>query len=486
LTNTDNHVIIGIILASGCKLSISFESFLVALFSQGGKLVKKDQVLIVDDEPLICDLVDEVLQLNGYETHIVNDGYEALKAIQTTQFLAIVLDIKLPKMDGLEVLERVKAFDPNILVIIMTGNATIDSAKKAIKSGAYEYLTKPFPLINIVNTIKEATSERSIGTEEALSCLAVSMDIITSNPQMLEILKKVKLMAQSNSTVLIQGESGTGKELVARAIHRHSNRANNSFIAVNCAALPESLLESEMFGYEKGAFTGAIARRIGKFEQAHKGTLLLDEIAEMPKSSQAKLLRAIQEREIVRIGGTEQIKVDVRIIAVTNKDLLTEIDSGNFREDLFYRLSVVTIFLPPLRERKEDIPLLVQYFAKMSSEKMGKNLVPISPEVMHSLMNYSWPGNIRELENAIESALALSPDGKIKPNNIRLKGTTENVLPNLVNPKSGTTLDRLEKDFILLTLQKFNGNKEKAAKALGITSRTLRNKLHNYLDNLIY
>jgi len=438
----------------------------------------QSQILIVDDEPKICDLLSKVMKENGYTTHIVHDGYEALKIFQKSQFIAVVLDIQLPDMNGLDVLERLKAINPNVIVIIITGYASIDSTIRAIKNGAYNYVTKPLQLQKIVDTIKEATSEQPIGIEKALGRIVMSPDIITSNLQMLKILEKVKLIAQSDSTVLVQGESGTGKELIAKIIHRYGHRANNSFIAVNCAALPESLLESEMFGHEKGAFTGAITRRIGKFEQAHRGTLLLDEVAEMPISSQAKFLRAIQEREIVRIGGEEQIKVDVRIIATTNKDLVTEVNLGKFREDLFYRLSVVSIFIPPLRERKDDIPLFAHHFAQRISENMWKKPAIITPEVMRALVSYSWPGNIRELENAIESALVLSQDGVITLANISFKVT--NKLSKFAPLEVGMSIDEVEKELIFRTLDKFDGNKQKTANVLGITTRTLRNKLHHY------
>ncbi len=351
----------------------------------------QNQILIVDDEPLVCKSLSEVVNRAGYEAHVANDGYEALEAIRREQFSVVITDMSMPKMDGLEVLKRTKAMVPDIAVIIITGYATVESAVEAMRNGAYDYITKPFPPDKIKAVIKDALiqipSGVSIPTDKGNS-VPLDSKIITSDPQMLEVLDRARLIARTDSTVLIQGESGTGKELIARAIHGHSRRSSGPYIAVNCAALPEGLIESELFGHEKGSFTGAIARRIGKLELAHGGTLLLDEVSEMARPFQAKLLRALQEREVIRVGGTQPIKVDVRIIATTNKNLSEEVDNGKFREDLFYRLCVVPLYLPPLRDRKGDIPLLAQYFTQRFCNQMGKETKTMSQRAMEMLKSY--------------------------------------------------------------------------------------------------
>ena len=436
------------------------------------------QILVVDDEPLMCRSLSEVIRRAGYEVFTANNGYEALEFIQQESISVIITDMNMPKMDGIEVLRQAKVIVPNVAVIMVTGYATVDSAVEAMKYGALDYITKPFSPSRINALIEKAISQVSTYTPQLEIRQSVSHSIVTADPQMLDILDRLQLIAQSDSNVLIQGESGTGKELIARALHAYSNRSNGPYVAVNCAAIPESLLESELFGHEKGAFTNAIARRIGKIELAHGGTLLLDEVSEMAKSFQAKLLRAIQEREIVRIGGNQQMKVDVRIIATTNKNLVEEVDSETFREDLFYRLCVIPVFLPPLRERKDDIPVLAQYFAQKSSAKMGKKIGTISTDVIESLKNYSWPGNIRELENTIERAIALSTNGGISLSNIYFSSRKK--LSKYVSLEVGASLEDAERELIIRTLEEVDGNKQKAAGILGITAKTIRAKLRHY------
>jgi len=461
----------------------------------------QNQILIVDDEPLIRKSLSEVINRAGYQAHVANDGYEALEAIQQQQFSVVVTDMSMPKMDGLEVLRRTKASIPNIAVIIITGYATVDSAVEAMKLGAHDYIAKPFPPAKIKAVIKEAitsrlsgdmarhpfASPRTRGFEDKgmieADILSSKPQLVTSDPQMLDVLNKVKLIAQTDSTVLIQGESGTGKELIARAIHKYSRRAGGSYIAVNCAALPEGLIESELFGHEKGAFTGAIARRIGKLELAHGGTLLLDEVSEMAKPFQAKLLRAIQEREVVRVGGTTSIKVNVRFIATTNKALSEEVDIGNFREDLFYRLCVVPISLPPLRERKDDIPILAQYFTQRLCARMAKETKVISQKAMEVLKEYSWPGNVREIENTIERVIALSQGNVITPNDLFL--SVRSKPSKYMSLKIGTSLRDAERELILRTLEDVGGNRQKTADILGISSKTVRSKLRQYGYNVL-
>ncbi len=443
----------------------------------------QDQILIVDDHPPICKSLSKVLNRAGYTAHTANNGFEAMEAISREQFSVVVTDMDMPKMDGLEVLQRTKAIVPNTAVVIITGYATVDSAVKAMKYGAYDYMTKPITTDKITSVIQNAIAREpveAIATREVadINTPFLGPQIITSDPQMLDILNMVRLIAQTDSTVLIQGESGTGKELIARAIHEHSLRAGQPFVAVNCAALPEGLVESELFGHEKGAFTGAIAKRAGKLELAHGGTILLDEVSEMAKPLQAKLLRTIQEREVVRVGGDYPFKVDVRIIATTNRNLSEEVDNGNFREDLFYRLRVIPIFLPPLREREDDIPVLAQYFIQHFCDRMGRAGKTISQKAMELLKSYPWQGNVRELENTIEGAVALSQKSVISSGDLIFSDRRRP--SDYISLKVGTSLQDVEQELILRTLEKCGGNKQKTADILGITSKTIRSKLRQY------
>ncbi len=442
----------------------------------------QESILIVDDEPLVCKSLSELVAREGYKAQIAYDAYEALQTIQQDRFPVIVADINMPKMNGLELLQRTKENFPDTAVILITGYATVESAIEAMKSGAHDYICKPFTHSQIKAAIENALAHVSdnITFPYAADSHTFRQDdrIVTADPQVLDILDKAKLIAQTDSTVLIQGESGTGKELIARAIHSNSRRANGPYVAFNCAALPESLIESELFGHEKGSFTGAIARRIGKFEMAHRGTILLDEVSEMAMPLQAKLLRVLQQREIVRVGGTESIKLDVRIIATTNKDLSDEVDSGKFREDLFYRLCVVPLFLPPLRERKGDVPLLVQHFVQQFCKQMGMEAKAISQQAMKILEEYNWPGNVRELENTIERAVALTQDGTILPDDLFF--TNRRKLSRYVSFEIGTSLRDIEKEIIIRTLEDIGGNKQRTAEVLGITSKTIRSKLRQY------
>ncbi len=446
----------------------------------------RDHILIVDDHLPVCKSLSEVLKRAGYDAHMASNGYEALEAIRQKQFSVVVTDIDMPKMDGLEVLQRAKALVPDMAVVVITGCATVDTAVTAMKHGAYDYITKPISSDKIKAVVRNALTRAPAGAiapQQTVKITPTSMTrrIITADPQMLDILNMISLVAPTDSTVMVQGESGTGKELIARAIHEHSLRSRGPFIAVNCAALPEGLLESELFGHERGAFTGAIAKRIGKLEMANGGTILLDEISEMTKPCQAKLLRAIQEREVDRVGGGRPIKVDVRIIATTNKVLSEEVDNGNFREDLFYRLFVVPVFLPPLRERKDDIPMLAQYFTQRLCDRMRKKTKTISPKAIELLKLYPWQGNVRELEFTMERAVALSQKDVITPADLIF--TNRRVPSNYISLKIGTSLYNVEREFILRTLEKSDGNKQRTADVLGITSKTIRNKLQQYGHN---
>ncbi|MBD3184878.1 response regulator [Candidatus Poribacteria bacterium] len=444
----------------------------------------QDQVLIVDDEPLVCESLDELIKRNGYKTYKAYNGHEALEFIKKEIPSVIITDINMPKLDGMQLLLKTKDIAPEVPVIIITGYGTIQTAVEAMKHGAYDFIMKPFSNSDIGEIIRKAISSQNKNkiniAEKFISHHNPKHGIITEDPEMLEIMKKVRRIAQTDSTVLIQGESGTGKELIARAIHRLSHRSDGAYVAVNCAALPEGLIESELFGHERGSFTGAVARRIGKFELAHGGTLLLDEVSEMDIPFQAKLLRALQEREIVRVGGTQSIGVDVRVVATTNKDLIKEVEKGNFREDLFYRLCVVPIFLPPLREREDDIPILAQYFINKFCSKVGIKHKDISQDAVGFLKEHTWPGNVRELENTIERALSLAESESIKPDDLLL--TKRKKPSRYISLKLGTSIYDAEKELILRTLEYSGGNKQKTSEILGITSKTIRSKLHQYKE----
>lgn len=432
----------------------------------------REKILIVDDDASICNIFRNALSIRGYEILSASNGYEAMDILRQNQIAMIFADIKMPKMSGISLLKRVKEFSPNVPVVMITGYVSIESAVELIKHGATDYIPKPISLEKINQVIDKSLCSNNIDR--------FSRRIITADPKMLKILETIDILSKTNrhTSIFIQGESGTGKELIARAIHESNNPYNGPFVAVNCAALPETLLESELFGYEQGAFTGAIARRIGKFELAHHGTLLLDEIAEMPLSLQVKLLRALQEGEIDRIGSNESIKVDVRIIATTNRDLKEEVKKGTFRADLFYRLYVIPIIVPPLRERKGDIPILVDYFLDKFCKPQGKERPKIPREVMDAFESYLWPGNIRELENAVERAVTLCQNNSLSLEDFFPDDHSNNTMNLAVC--EGITLREMEKLIIIHTLKKVNGNKEKAAKILGITTRTIRNKLKEY------
>lgn len=453
----------------------------------------KGKILIVDDEDTMRYALADALTSSGYVVATAKDGEEAVKVFSKDTFSVVISDVRMPRMNGMEVLKHVKRVSPETPVILITAYGTVKSAVEAIKEGAADYLTKPFNIDELEFTVKNVMAcqmtngQHSIGGKDKGK---PAREIITEDPYMIKLLDMLKKVAKSNSSVLIQGESGTGKELIARYIYMHSDRRGKPFVAVNCAAIPHNLLESEMFGYEKGAFTGATQRKIGKFELAHGGTLLLDEVSEMDVQLQAKLLRVLQEGEIDRIGGTRPIPVDVRIIATTNTDLKAAIEARKFREDLYYRLNVIPVYLPPLRERRKDIPLLAEHFIKKFSSVLGKERLILTPEAQKNLCEYSWPGNVRELENTIERAVLIcegkfikaehlglyedrQPFVDIPDGEIDLKKSTTSRMENL-------TLRDMEKIMILETLQKVGGNRTKAAQLLGISVRTMRNKIHEY------
>jgi two-component system response regulator HydG len=448
------------------------------------------RVLLIEDDPGEQELIAEVLTLKGYEVDPVSLGAEGLARLEQDFYDLVICDIRLPDGSGLDVLTRVKEKDRELGVIVITAYPSIPSAVKAIQSGAYDYLQKPLNVDHLEHTLQryfeyyELIRENRRLREELKK--AYSFDsLVGKSAAMQDVFDKIRLVANSKATVLITGESGTGKELVARAIHYNSPRRNRPFIKTNCAALPEGLIESELFGHEKGAFTGAYRSRKGRFELADGGTLLLDEISEIGINLQAKLLRVLQEKEFERVGTAETVKVDVRVIATTNRDLREEIRAGRFREDLYYRLNVVPIHLPPLRERKEDIPLLVQHFIRKYAEENGKHVEGVSEQVLELMMRYHWPGNVRELENAIEQAVVLTTKPILEA---RLFSFIDNMAGGPPSVASGfdfsrMTLRELEKVAILKALQDTGGNRTHAARRLGISVRTLRNKLREYRCN---
>ena len=368
-------------------------------------------ILIVDDEEAIRTSLRSILEDEGYEVAVAGSGMEALKIYTTDPPDLMILDIWMPELDGLETLKRVKEFVPTAQVMMMSGHGSIETAVKAIKLGAYDYIEKPLSLENVTLRVKHALDQYRLEQENRTLKTKVQrkFELVGQSPVMQQLRQLIETAGPTNSRVLIGGENGTGKELVARAIHAHSARAEHPFIAVNCAAIPETLIESELFGHEKGSFTGATSMKRGQFEQADGGTLFLDEIGDMSLSTQAKVLRALQEQQFTRVGGAKLMKVDVRVLAASNKDLEKEIAKGQFREDLYYRLNVVPIIVPPLRERREDIPALVRHFMKIHSEEQGLRIKEVTPEAMVVFQQYEWPGNIRELRNLIERLMIMVP-----------------------------------------------------------------------------
>lgn len=446
------------------------------------------KILVADDEKNMLWALTNVLSKQGFKTFTARDGEEAIHQFKKHLPDVVLLDLKMPKKNGIEVLKKIKKINDSIPVIMITAHGNIETAIEAMKFGAFDYVQKPFEMEEINVLIKKALKIRDLTMEvellrDELSRISRGNQIIGESPQIKEVMDLVNRVAKSNATVLILGESGTGKELVANAIHYNSDRKNKPFVKVNCGALPENLLESELFGHEKGAFTGAISRKIGRFERAHGGSIFLDEIGEMSFSTQVKLLRVLQEKQIERVGSTEVIDVDVRIIAATNKDLKRLVEEGRFREDLYYRLNVIPIKIPPLRERKQDIPLLVKYFLQKYSLETGRRGMTISDSALDKLKAYSWPGNIRELQNVIERAVILSPGREITEDQLPpeiVKRDRQIELDEFKLPKNGVNLNDLEKSLIKQALDMTNGNQTEAARLLGITRHTLIYRMEKY------
>ncbi|TGE31549.1 sigma-54 dependent transcriptional regulator [Desulfosporosinus sp. Sb-LF] len=441
------------------------------------------KILVIDDEERMCWALERALSHEGYQVATATRGLQGIDLAQKNEPSMVILDLKMPDIDGIEVLKEIKKINFSIPVIMITAHGTIDTAIEAMKIGATDYITKPFKLEELKVHVKQALHLSNL--ENQVDFLRQELGkkygkIVGQSEAMKEVALLVQQVAKTSATVLITGESGTGKEVAAVEIHKASNRADKPFVAVNCAALPEQLLESELFGHEKGAFTGATSKKKGRFELADKGTIFLDESGEMPLSMQAKLLRVLQERCFERVGGTETIHVDVRVIATTNVDLTTAIANGAFREDLYYRLNVLHIIMPPLRSRKEDIPLLVNHFLEKFDPSRSKK---ISSESMKVLTRYNWPGNIRELQNAIERALIVCQGAEIKPVHFPkelLNNSEETITPVISLTEGGFSLEELEKHLIIKAMEKHNNNQTKVAKYLGISRPTLLYRLKKY------
>jgi two-component system response regulator HydG len=447
----------------------------------------KPKILVVDDESSHRQMIKAVLSAEGYEIREAADGNQALKAVEEKFHDLILMDIRMPGPSGIESLQKIKDISPGIPIIIMTAYASVNTAIDALKSGAYDYLTKPLDIEELKILVAKALrfqklEQENIYLKEQLNDRFDFSKIIGRSPAMKQLFETLALVAPSEATVLIVGESGTGKELIANAIHQNSARSQRPFIKVNCAALPETLLESELFGHEKGAFTGAAARRQGRFQLAHNSSILLDEIGEMSPTTQAKILRVLQEREFEPIGSTQTIKVDTRVIAATNKNLEEEIKQGRFREDLFYRINVVTIKVPPLRERHDDIPLLADFFLKRFAEKNRRVIKGFTPRAMDLLMRYDWAGNARELENIVERAVIMARGDMITPMEFpeNLKELDQELKEARIDIAAGRSLKEIEKEMILRTLEETEGNRTHAANILGISRRTLQLKLKEY------
>jgi len=449
-----------------------------------------ERILVVDDDNDLRFNLSNILKDEGYDVLAVGDGREALKAVQNNSPILVLLDIRLPEMDGMKILEKMKELNHNLAIIMLTAVTDVKDAVKAMRLGAYDYITKPFDNEELILTIKKALSTQYLSREvESLrrrlgERLAIE-DVMGESPQIKQVLKQVETIAPTNMTVIIQGASGTGKELIAQLIHQKSLRKDKPFVAIDCGAIPETLVESELFGYERGAFTGAETRKEGKFEQANEGTLLLDEIANLTDAVQMKLLRVIQERRLQHLGGKRDIRIDVRIIVASNVNLSEAVRAGKFRNDLYHRLNEFQIELPKLTERKEDIPILAKYFLDEADSEFNKKVNGISSEAMKFLLNYSWPGNVRELRNIIKRAVLLAESdsielGNFPPDNLKLYGDRRktDVTQSLDKGVSFEEITKeTEKDLIKKALERSGGNKIKAAEILKMNKKTLYRKI---------
>ncbi len=447
---------------------------------------QKNRILVVDDDTAHRTMLHALIGGWGYEISEADDGSSAISEVRERAYDLVLMDVRMLKVSGVEALREIKLFNPAVPVIIMTAYSSVESAVSAIKDGAYDYLTKPLDFDKLKLSLERAMDHIHLKEENRLlkENLGISFDrrnIIGRSPAMSRLLETVALVAPSEATVLITGESGTGKELIAGAIHFNSARKEGPFVKINCAAITDTLLESELFGHEKGSFTGADRRKEGRFIQANGGSILLDEISEMPPAMQVKLLRVLQEREITRVGGENAVKTDVRVIAATNRGLKDMVAAGVFREDLYYRLNVVSLNTPPLRERREDIPLIAQNFLDMFAEKNRKKIKGCTPAAMDAIIKYNWPGNVRELMNAVERAVVLARAEYLDVNDFP---SIQGELPESMSLRPeeiwDMPLEEIEKASILKTLESLKGNKSETARRLGITRRTLHKKLKKY------
>jgi DNA-binding NtrC family response regulator len=433
----------------------------------------RKNILVVDDEKSQREILEMILSGEGYDVTTAASGEAALKFAKDRRFDLALTDLKMTGMDGIELLQHLLAYDSSIIVILLTAHGSIESAKEALRRGAFDYLEKPYDKAALLETINRALDRLD----------AIDIEIISASPKMETVKKMILKVARSNSTVLVRGESGTGKELIARAVHNQSPRATEMFQAVNCAAINENLLESELFGHEKGSFTGAHAEKKGLFEIADRGTLFLDEIGELDVGMQAKLLRALQERKIRRVGGTHEMNVDVRVIAATNRDLRAMVADGRFRDDLYYRINVLSIDVPPLRERREDIPVLIEFFLKKHTKNTSRLITGLTPETRKLMLEYSWPGNVRQLESAIERAILLSEGDLITPEDLPTEVRQE-VGPASEGafklPAEGINFEDVERNLITQAMEQTDYNITKAAKLLGLTFRTLQYRLEKF------
>ncbi len=448
--------------------------------------MRQHKILVVEDEEIMRTILRKLLEGAGYEVVSADSAESALAAFGDHDISATISDIKMSGMDGIELLDRIKSIDADALVVIITAYSSVDSAVAALRKGAYDYVTKPFVNEDLLQTIRNAIQHRELFRENRalrreLNKQYAFADIVGNSESLQRIFTLIQKVANTNANVLIQGESGTGKELVARAIHLNSSRSSSSFLAVNCGALPESILESELFGHTKGSFTGAVSDKPGLFRSASGGTLFLDEVGEMPTSLQVKLLRALQEHEVTPVGSAKAVKFDARIIAATNKNLEEEVAAGRFREDLFYRLNVIELPVPPLRDRREDIPLLVKHFVAKAARNQNSDEKPVSRDALSALANYDWPGNVRELENAVERAFILSGseiDAASLPAKIREASSHQYPIRDLDGFRP--TLEEVERRYLIEVLNSVGEDKAKAANILGIDLSTLYRKLKRY------
>ena len=461
-------------------------------------LPERKQILVVDDEPNLRRVLSALLARDDYDVHTAEDGEQALAVLKEHHLDMVVTDLRMPKIDGMELLRRVRAMDEELPVVIITAHGTVDNAVEALKTGAFDYITKPFDQTEVRTIVKKALRTRDLAAAEATpqteSIVGERFGIIGTSNAIKDLYAVIERVADTPTTALVTGESGTGKELVARALHENSSRRDKPFIKVNCAAIPRDLMESELFGYERGAFTGAVGSKPGRFELAHGGTLFLDEIGTIPTEMQVKLLRSLQESEFERVGGIKTIHVDVRLVAATNSDLRREIEVGTFRDDLYYRLNVVPIRLSPLRERAEDIPLLVRHFLSKFNRRLNKNILGISAEAEAALTSYPWPGNIRELENVIERAVLFADTSQIEIADLSPELRESTMAPRPRPSTAPPTLDmaasieglkeqvkaamsRLERELIQRALDQTAGNVTHAARLLKISRKGLQLKM---------